>query len=295
MPGFDANDVSVEAQSILWYIRIPRILVSVLVGAALAVAGVVMQGIFGNNLADPSIIGLTSGAGTGAVIAIASGMVSLHLFYMPLFAFTGAVCAGSMTVFLVMRRGKVPVMPLLLAGIAMSMILGAITSGILTYSNEQKMQQYLFWMVGGLDFRRWEHVYIALCPIAIGIIALFLLARHLNLLMLGEIEARNVGMSVVSFRLLLLSLASLMTAAAVCVSGTIGFVGLVVPHAARILVGSDHRTLLPFSALAGGMFLLICDTLGRILLCPYEIRVGIMTALLGVPYFLYLLKRMHNQ
>lgn len=295
VPGFSADNFTLEQQAILWQIRMPRTLVGLMVGAALAISGAVMQGIFGNYLADPGIIGVSSGAATGAVFAIASGIGFLNLFYMPLCAFIGAVCTVGITIFLVMRQGKIPVMSLLLAGVAMSMILGAITSGILSYINEQKVQQYLFWMVGGLDFRRWEHVYIAFWPISIGIIILVLLSRQLNILVLGETEARSVGMAIVPFRLLLLLIASMITATAVCVSGNIGFVGLVIPHIARLLVGPDHRILLPFSALAGSMFLLTCDTLGRILLCPAEIRAGIMTAFLGVPYFLYLLRRMHRQ
>lgn len=292
VPGFSAAAFTPDQQAILWHIRLPRTLVALLVGAALAVSGAVMQGVFGNDLADPGIIGVSSGAAAGAVTAIASGIGFQHMFYMPLFAFAGALIAVGSTLLLVVRRGKIPVLPLLLAGVAVSVFLGAITSGILTYMNEQKMQQYLFWMVGGLDFRRWEHVYLAFWPIGLGIAALVILSRHLNVLVLGETEAKGVGMKIMPFRLLLLFIASLMTAAAVCVSGNIGFVGLVIPHITRLLVGPDHRILLPCSALAGGMFLLICDTLGRLLLCPSEIRAGIMTALLGVPYFLYLLRKL---
>jgi iron complex transport system permease protein len=291
LPGFAADGFSFEQQSVLWYIRMPRTLVGILAGAALAVAGAVMQAVFGNSLADPGMIGASSGAATGAVIAIASEIGFLNLFYTPLFAFGGAVCAVGITVFLAMRQGKIPVMTLLLAGVAVSTLLGAINSTILTYINEQKLQQYLFWMVGGLDFRRWEHVEIAFWPISIGMLALVLLSRQLNILVLGEAEARAVGMAVVPYRLLFLLLASLITATAVCVGGNIGFVGLVIPHIVRMRIGPDHRLLLPASALAGGMFLLICDTLGRSLVSPSEIRVGIMTALLGAPYFLYLLRK----
>ena len=295
LPGFGADDFTLEQQAILWQIRMPRTLIGIMTGAALAVSGAVMQGVFGNQLADPGIIGVSGGASAGAVIAIASGIGFLNLFYMPLFAFIGAAGAAGSTVWLVTRQGKIPVMPLLLAGVTVSIILGALTAGILTYINEQKVQQYLFWMVGGLDFRRWEHVYIAFWPISLGIALLIVLSRHLNILVLGETEARAVGLAIVPCRLLLLLLASLTAATAVCVSGNIGFVGLVIPHIARLLVGPDHRLLLPFSALAGGTFLLLCDTLGRLLLCPLEIRVGIMTAVVGVPYFLYLLRTMHRQ
>ncbi len=294
LPFFEETGFTAEEKAILWHIRMPRTLVGLMTGAALAVAGSVMQGVFGNPLADPGIVGVSSGAATGAVLAIALGIGYTNLFYMPFFAFAGAVCAVGITLMLAMRNGKVPVMTLLLAGVAVSMILGAFTSGILTFINEQKLQQYLFWMVGGLDYRRWEHVYLAFWPIVTGISILVLLSRHLNVLALGEIEAKAVGMRVVPFRIALLLIASMTTASAVCVSGNIGFVGLVVPHIMRIFVGPDHRILLPVSVLAGGTFLVFCDTLGRLIISPAEIRVGIMTAILGAPYFLYLLRRMRE-
>lgn len=288
------SDFTQEQEGILWHIRMPRTIVGLLVGAALGTAGAVMQGIFSNPLADPGIIGVSSGAATGAVISIALGFSTQGMFYMPLFAFIGAISAVAITVFLSMRQGKIPVMTLLLAGVAVGMLLGALTSGILTFMNEQKLQQYLFWTVGGLDYRRWEHVYLAIGPISIGIGIMLLLARHLNVLVLGEGEAKTVGMPVMPFRLFLLFVASMTTATAVCVSGNIGFVGLVVPHMMRMIVGPDHSVLLPASAIAGGAFLVICDTLGRLIMPPIEVRVGIMTALLGTPYFLYLLRKIQK-
>lgn len=294
LPGNWQSEFTQEQKAVLWFIRMPRTLVGVLVGAALGVAGAVMQGVFSNPLADPGIVGVSSGAATGAVLSIALGVSAQSMFYMPMFAFVGAICAVSITVFLAMRHGKIPVMTLLLSGVAVSMLLGALTSGILTFMNEQKLQQYLFWMVGGLDYRRWEHVYLALGPIVLGIFIMLLLARHLNILVLGETEAKAVGMAVVPFRLFLLFIAAMTTATAVCVSGNIGFVGLVVPHMMRMLIGPDHRVLLPASALAGAIFLVFCDTLGRLVIPPAEVRVGIMTALLGTPYFLYLLRRIKN-
>ena len=279
-----------EEDAVMWFIRMPRTIIGALVGAALAISGTVMQGVFGNPLADPGLIGVSAGAATGAVLSIALGATSL--FSMPLFAFLGALGAIAITVLLAMKHGKIPVMTLLLAGVAVGILLNALTSGVLTIMNEHKMQQYLFWMIGGLDFRRWEHVYIAVGPILIGGIVMVLLGRHLNILVLGENEAKAVGMKVVPFRLCLLLVASIITATAVCVSGNIGFVGLVIPHMMRMIVGPDHRVLIPASALAGAMFLVVCDTLGRVILPTTEIRVGIMTALLGTPYFLYLLRNM---
>lgn len=295
LPFFDDSGYTKEQLAVIWFIRLPRMLVGVLVGAALGISGAVMQGIFSNPLADPGLIGISSGAATGAVISIALGASATGMYAMPAFAFLGSILAVCLTVFLAMRNGKVPVMTLLLAGVAVGMLLGAVTSGLLTFMNEQKLQQYLFWMVGGLDYRRWEHVYLAVGPILIGIIVMLLLARHLNILVLGETEAKAVGMPVAKFRMGLLFIAAMTTATSVCVSGNIGFVGLVIPHMMRMLLGPDHRVLLPASALGGAIFLVFCDSLGRIIIPPSEVRVGIMTALLGTPYFLYLLRRMQKQ
>lgn len=294
LPFWEDVTVSQEQLAVIWYIRLPRMLVGVLVGAALGISGAVMQGIFSNPLADPGLIGISSGAATGAVLSIALGTATSSMFMMPAFAFCGSICAVFLTVFLAMRNGKIPVMTLLLAGVAVGMLLGALTSGILTFMNEQKLQQYLFWMVGGLDYRRWEHVYLAVGPVVCGICIMLLLARHLNILVLGETEAKAVGMSVTKFRMGLLFVAAMTTATSVCVSGNIGFVGLVIPHMMRMIFGPDHRVLLPASALGGAAFLVLCDSLGRVIMPPAEVRVGIMTALLGTPYFLYLLRRMQK-
>lgn len=291
LPGLRDMVLTPEQTAVIWHIRLPRILVGLLVGAGLGVSGAVMQGVFGNSLADPGIIGVSSGAALGAVIAIALGLGAGGLYYMPLFALFGALLAITFTVGLAMQKGKIPVMTLLLSGVAVSMLFGALTSGILTFMNEYRLREFLFWMVGGLDYRRWEHVYLAAGPVLGGIVILCFMARHLNILVLGEQEARAVGVPVLALRLLLLFVSAVTTAAAVCVSGTIGFIGLVVPHMLRILIGPEHRRLLPACALAGGLFLVACDTAGRLLIPPAEIRVGIMTALFGAPYFLYLLRR----
>ena len=283
LPLFTEKDFTQEQLAVIWFIRMPRMVVGVLVGGALGMCGA------------PGIIGISAGAATGAVLAIATGFATQSMFTMPAFAFCGSICAVALTVFLAARNGKIPVMTLLLAGVAVGMLLGALTSGILTFMNEQKLQQYLFWMVGGLDYRRWEHVYLAVGPIAFGIVIMLLLARHLNILVLGETEARAVGMPVMYFRMGLLLVSAMTTATSVCVSGNIGFVGLVIPHMMRMLLGPDHRVLLPASALGGALFLVVCDSLGRVVLAPAEVRVGIMTALLGTPYFLYLLRKMQKE
>ncbi|SFH77473.1 iron complex transport system permease protein [Selenomonas ruminantium] len=286
-----AGQVLPNEDAVIWHIRLPRTLVGFLTGAGLAAAGVALQGLFANPLVDPGIIGVSSGASVGAIAAIASGLTAVSLFALPLCALAGALLAVSLTVALAWRRGRIPVLTLLLAGVVVGMFLAATTALILTAVNESKMQEYLFWTIGGLDYRRWEHVFLALGPISVSIVILCLLARQLNILALGETEAKAVGLPVMRIRLLFLLLAATATAAAVSISGNIGFVGLVVPHMMRMLIGPDHRRLLPASVIAGGAFLLLCDTAGRVLLTGTEIRVGIMTAFVGTPYFLYLLHR----
>ncbi len=284
-----------EQMAVVWFIRMPRLLVGLLVGAALGVAGAVMQGVFSNPLADPGLIGVSSGAAAGAVLCIALNLQAVSMYNLPAFALCGSILAVCLTVFLAMRNGKIPVMTLLLAGVAVGLFLGALTSGVLTFVQGQKLQEYLFWSVGGLDYRRWEHVQLAVGPIGLGIFIMLLLARHLNILSLGEAEAKAVGMNVIAYRMGLLLVAAMTTATSVCVSGNIGFVGLVMPHMMRLLLGPDHRILLPASALGGAMFLIFCDALGRVVLQPAEVKVGIMTALLGTPYFLFLLRKLQKQ
>lgn len=286
-----AHGLTPNEAAVIWHIRLPRTLVALLTGAGLAAAGAALQGLFANPLADPAIIGVSSGASVGAIVAIASGLSAATLFALPVCALLGALLAVSLTIALAFRRGRIPVMTLLLAGVVVGMFLAAVSALMLTAVSDNKLQEYLFWTIGGLDYRRWEHVWLGFFPIAISVIVMCLLARQLNILSLGEIEAKAVGLPVIRFRLLLLSLAALATAAGVCISGNIGFVGLVVPHMLRMLIGPDHRRLLPASVFAGGLFLLFCDVLGRVLLAGAEIRVGIMTAFIGTPYFLYLLRK----
>lgn len=286
-----AHGLTANEEAVIWHIRLPRTLVGLLTGAALAVAGAALQGLFANPLADPAIIGVSSGASVGAIVAIATGLSAATMFALPICALLGSLLAVSLTIALAFRRGRIPVLTLLLAGVVVGMFLAAVSAMLLTAVSEHKLQEYLFWTIGGLDYRRWEHVWLGIFPIVISVGAMCLLARQLNILSLGETEAKAVGLPVIRFRLILLFLAALSTATGVCISGNIGFVGLVVPHMLRMLIGPDHRRLLPASVLAGGIFLLFCDTIGRVLLSGTEIRVGIMTAFIGTPYFLYLLRK----
>ncbi|MCR5757426.1 MAG: iron ABC transporter permease [Selenomonas sp.] len=285
------NGLTPNEDAVIWHIRLPRTLVALLTGAALAAAGAALQGLFANPLADPAIIGVSSGASVGAIVAIATGLSAASLLALPLCALLGALSAVSLTIALALRRGRIPMLTLLLAGVVVGMFLAAVSAMLLTAVSENKLQEYLFWTIGGLDYRRWEHVWLGLFPIVISVGIICLLARQLNILSLGETEAKAVGLPVIRFRLILLFFAALSTATGVCISGNIGFVGLVVPHMMRMIIGPDHRRLLPASVLAGGIFLLFCDIVGRVLLPGTEIRVGIMTAFIGTPYFLYLLRK----
>lgn len=285
----DSSAFTDSQESIVFYVRLPRVLQAALVGAALAVCGTVMQGIFRNPMADPGILGVSSGAGLGAVISIASGLQATSIYFTPAFASIGALGAAFLIFALSSRRGKIPVINMILSGMAVSMFLSAITTFILSFVSGDQVKQYMFWTVGSFNSSRWENIRLIAVPILVCMACLRILARDLNIMMLGEEEAQSVGVNTSGTRILLLIFASIATAAAVSVSGTISFVGLIVPHILRILTGPDHRVLIPVSALGGAIFLVLCDMISRVAVIPEEINVGIVTSILGAPYFLYLL------
>ncbi|HOJ11677.1 MAG TPA: iron ABC transporter permease [Clostridiales bacterium] len=282
-------------ESIIFYVRFPRVITTVLVGAALGASGAVMQGMFRNPMADPGILGVSSGASLGAVIAISLGIPSKGIYFMPIFASIGALLAAFTVFILSSRDGKIPVMNMILSGIAVSMFLGAITTGILSFIRSDQVKQFLFWTMGSLNGKRWEEVRIAAFPILVCISILLFFSRDINVLLLGEEEAQSVGLNPSRTRKLLLLFSSILTASAVSVSGTISFVGLIVPHIIRLLIGPDHRVLIPASALGGAIFLLVCDLIGRTIMAPGEVGVGIVTSIIGAPYFLYLLSKARKE
>lgn len=295
--GFGDSAASKTQQAVIENIRIPRTLLAIGAGAGLGVAGVTMQGLFRNPLADPGIIGVSAGGALGAVIAIAVGLAATSTLFLPLFAFIGAGIA-TVTVFAVgiAAGGRVSMASLLLAGVAVSSFFGAITSAIIILTSDLDAQrEMVFWLAGGIEGARWESVRIVLPIVIAGIVVLMAFARDLNLLLVGEDEAKSLGVRVGFVRGVLLSVAALLTGTAVAFTGTIAFVGLVVPHSIRLVIGPDHRALLPLSALGGGLFLLIADTLARNVASPIEIRVGIITALTGAPFFLFLLIRQRTR
>ena len=285
-----AFDVPGAHQTIVADVRLPRIALAGTVGFALAAAGTVMQGFFRNPLADPSIIGVSTGAAAGAVAAIAFPALvpfaGLHLS-----AFVGAVGTAFLVYAIATEGGRTPVATLLLAGVAVQAFLGAVISFMLVHSGEN-LREAVFWMMGHLHDSTWGDVAFALPVTLVGVLVLGAYTRELNVLLLGEEDAHHLGVEVERTKLLLLAIASVVTAAGVAVAGVIGFVGLGVPHIMRLIVGPDHRILLPTSALAGASFLVVTDTIARAGTGGLPVvPVGIVTAAVGAPFFLFLLKR----
>jgi iron complex transport system permease protein len=279
-------EVAASTELIVRQIRLPRIALGAIVGFALALAGAVMQGFFRNPMADPSIIGVSSGAAVGAVAFI---VLPLSFpFGRSAFAFSGALVAAFLVYAIATEGGRTPVATLLLAGVALQTFLGAVISFLLLQAGDN-LETAVYWLMGHLHDSTWGRVRLAL-PIVLALfVVLLAYARDLNVLLLGEEDAHTLGIEVERTKRVLLATSSVVTAAAVAVSGVIGFVGLIVPHMMRLVVGPDHRILLPTSALAGAVFLVATDTIARS--GPAELPVGIITAALGAPFFLYLLRK----
>ena len=278
--------------AIVWQVRLPRVLLAGLVGATLAYSGTTYQGIFRNPLAEPYLLGVAAGAGLGATIIIISPLAYSFgpLSAVPPAAFAGAIVAVAVTYLLARVGPVVPVTTLILSGVAVGSIAGAAIS-YLMLTNGDRALPVLSWLLGGFNSASWPRVWLLLPYTAIAALVIFPFARTLNVLQLNEEQARQLGVNVEAVKLTLLIAASLATAAAVAVSGIIGFVGLVVPHVTRLLWGPDYRRLLPLSALLGASFLILADLVARTASPPTEIPVGIITALIGAPFFLYLLRR----
>jgi iron complex transport system permease protein len=287
------GQVSRADEVIIWLIRVPRVIVAAFVGAGLAVAGALMQGLFRNPLAEPNIVGVGSGAVLGAVAVFAAGLTPKSAYILPLAAFCGALLSLVTVYTLATRGGVTPISTLLLIGIALASLLGAASSLLISLSlvNLQVAQEILFWMMGGLDSRTWTHVWISVPFILFGIFVSLYYGRDLDLLVQGEEAAAALGVEVESSKRVIIVMSALITGSAVAVAGVIGFVGLIVPHVVRLFVGPAHRTLLPSSAVAGATFLIACDLLARTVKPPTEIRLGIITAAFGAPFFLFLLLR----
>jgi len=278
--------------TIVWEIRLPRVIMAALVGAALAVAGATYQGLFRNPLADPYLIGVAQGASLGAVIGflLPATAQSLGVDIIPLFAFVGALVSTAV-VYILARVGKtVPVTTLILAGVALGALLGSIVSYLIIFSGE-KMHGIIFWLMGSFALSQWSEVRIVLPYVVVGTAVIIIFSRMLNVVQLDEEQAQQLGVSVERFKLILLAAATLITAASVSFVGTIGFVGIIIPHTVRLIWGADHRFLLPLSMLTGAIFMILADLIARTAMAPTEIPIGVITAICGAPFFLYLLRR----
>ncbi|MGZ0052860.1 FecCD family ABC transporter permease [Brevibacillus gelatini] len=286
-------DWSKGEQTIIWEIRFPRVLLGAVVGAGLSVVGVAIQSLVRNSLADPYILGVSSGASTGATLVILFGAFSMYGQYALSFgAFTGSLVSILLVFTLSRIGGQNSTVRLLMAGIAISAILSAITSLIIfSAPNEHGIRSVLFWMSGSLAGGKWEYLTIPSLIVVICLIVLLAQYRSLNALLMGEEAAGTLGVNTVQFRKQLLVITALLTGVIVSISGSIGFVGLMMPHIVRVIVGSDHRRVLPVSALLGAIFLIWADVIARLAFAPEELPIGIITALCGGPFFIWLMLR----
>lgn len=282
-------------QNIVWEIRFPRVLLGGIVGATLATVGVAIQSLVKNPLADPYILGVSSGASVGATLVIIFGAFAiLGQYALSIAAFTGALLSVIIVFLIATTGGNLSTVRLLLSGIAVSAILSAFTNLIvMSAPREEGIRDALFWIMGSLTAAKWEYLFIPMIALLSGFIFLFFNAQSLNIFLTGEESALTLGMNTHLFRVTLLILTALLTGVVVAVSGAIGFVGLMIPHIARLLVGADHRRVLPISALLGATFLIWADVVARLLFAPEEVPIGIITSICGGPFFIWLLY--HNR
>ncbi|WP_240420247.1 FecCD family ABC transporter permease [Paenibacillus periandrae] len=274
-------------EKIIMNLRLPRVLIGILTGACLAVSGALLQGVMRNPLADPGIIGVSAGGGLAAVIT----MILLPQFgyLLPPLAFAGSFATALLIYGLAWDKGSSP-LKIILAGVAINALLGAVMNGIMVFYSD-RVQAVLPWLAGGLSGRSWHHLEFMAPYAIIGLVLSLLTIKSANLLLLGDDSAKLLGMKIEMHRILLILLAAFLAGIAVSVAGLIGFVGLVVPHAIRLLTGEDYRYLLPLSMLGGAVLVVLSDTIARSWFDPLELPVGILLACLGAPFFLYLLKK----
>lgn len=301
VPGFPRGGQWPDTHAlILWQIRLPRVVMAAVVGAALAVGGAAYQGLFRNPLADPYVLGVSSGAALGAALAI-TFVDRIHRHFplpqllklgpVPIFAFIGGLCAVGLVYYLASAGGRVPVVGLLLSGVAVGSFSIAMVSLVIFLTKPQARDAIIFWLMGGLGNASWTKVGLLLPYVSVGVAMLLFHGRQLNAMLMGDEAAHNLGVEVERLKRRVLIAGSLLTAAAVAFCGAIGFVGLIVPHLVRNLVGPDHRFLLPASALVGAILLIVADTVARSILPATELPVGLVMAAVGGPFFLWLLRR----
>ncbi len=291
--GIDPNSFTTINQAIIIDIRLPRILAGVIIGAGLAASGVLYQGVFKNPMADPYVLGVSAGASLGAGLAIVFG-AGLSFVGFPIVP-TSAFIAALITIFVVYNISRVgtrvPEMTLLLSGIAITIFLSAVFHLLQVIAPSSQLHALVYWLIGGITNVTWSAWWSIFPFILIGIILSYFFSRDLNMIALGEDTAQHLGVNTERTKKILLTLGSMMTAAAVSISGLIGFVGLMIPHITRLIIGPDHRILLPASVIVGAIFLVLCDALARIATGAAELPVGVITAMAGGPFFIFLLRR----
>ncbi|MFX0207356.1 MAG: FecCD family ABC transporter permease [Candidatus Hodarchaeota archaeon] len=275
---------------IIWDVRLPRVMLAALIGLSLAVAGAAMQGIFRNPMADPFILGLSAGAAVGATTAIyLTPIIGFNDYSLSIFAFVFGIGTIFVVYFLARTNGHVDTQTLLLSGIAVGSFMTAISSALIYFSGKH-LSVIVFWLMGSLSGANWSNVTLIFVPIFLGSFSIFIFSRHLKTLLLGHETAHDLGINPERTQKIILLLCSFITGIAVAFSGIIGFVGLIIPHAVRLIIGSDYRYLLPASAISGAIFMIWADVVSRTVLSPTELPIGIITSLLGVPFFIYLLR-----
>ncbi|ABA72335.1 iron ABC transporter permease [Pseudomonas fluorescens] len=289
--GLGAPDWSAGQEHIVWLIRVPRMLLGALVGAGLALIGAVLQAVTRNPLADPHLLGVTSGATLGAVIVVLHIGEIVGLLTLPIAAFIGALLSMFLVLGIANRQGRLDSDRLLLCGVAVSFVMMAIANLLLFMGDHRASSAVMFWMLGGLGLARWELLAVPALSVLLGLILLIGMARPLNALMAGEQTAVTLGLNARAVRLRVFVIASLMTGVLVSISGSIGFVGLMVPHIARRLIGAEHRRLLPVCVLLGSVFLVWVDVAARTLIAPEDLPIGVATAALGGLFFIGLMRR----
>lgn len=287
--GWAPDDLVTE--SALWVVRFPRIVMGLGVGAALAVAGAVMQAIFGNPLAEPGVVGVSSGAAFGAAIGIVLGVSALGGWGIAIFAFAGGLLATLLVYFVSRANGRTEVVTLLLTGIAVNAFGGAGLALLLFLGDSASREQIIFWQLGSLNGSRWQETAVVMVVAVLGTFAAFTIGRRLDLLSLGERNARHLGLDVERLRIGSIVLVALLTGAAVAFCGIIAFVGLVVPHIIRMAIGPSHRPLILASAVGGGALMLFADLAARTMLSGADLPIGMLTSLIGGPFFFFLLFR----
>ena len=281
------SELFAEQNRQILLLRSARVLLAMMAGAGLAVAGVALQAVLRNPLAEPYLLGTSSGAGLGAVAAVAAGLSGLLL---PLCAFSGALGATFLVYMLARQRGRVPLQSLILAGVIVSVGLSSVIVFLLSISRSDSLHGQMWWLWGSLQVYDLRLLFWASCLVVPGIGILYFFSRDLNAISLGEEEALHLGIKTETLKKTIFFVTSLITAGLVSVCGTIGFVGLIIPHTVRLMVGSNHKVLIPVSCICGAVFMVLCDLLSRKLFAPLEIPVGVITAITGAPLFIILLK-----